>query len=85
MGYELGWLCATKFLAKTLPTLSLVDEVQFLAPVEIGSYIELDATIGYINERFVHVLVTCFNSQLSGKRTQTNLLHITFEHDLPAN
>jgi acyl-CoA hydrolase len=26
-----------------------IDEVQFFAPVEIGSYIELTATIGYVN------------------------------------
>lgn len=25
ISYELGWLCATKFLAKSLPVLSLVD------------------------------------------------------------
>jgi acyl-CoA hydrolase len=25
IGYELGWLCATKFIVNSLPTLSLVD------------------------------------------------------------
>lgn len=65
-GYELGWLCATKFLSSSLPVVTQIDEVQFFAPVEIGSYIELTATIGYVSDKFIHVLVTCFNSSLKG-------------------
>ncbi len=31
--YELGWLCATKFLSNTMPVVCQIDEVQFFAPV----------------------------------------------------
>lgn len=41
---------------------SEIDEVQFLAPVEIGSYIELSATIGYVDDKYMHVIVKCENS-----------------------
>jgi len=41
VGYELGWLCASKFLKKAFPIITHVDDVQFFAPVEIGTYIEL--------------------------------------------
>lgn len=54
--------------------------MQFLAPVEVGTSVELEAYVGYVTDRYLHVIVTCFNSELSGKRVQTNLLHITFEH-----
>jgi acyl-coenzyme A thioesterase 9 len=32
-GYELGWLCASRFLKTAFPVLTHVDDVQFLAPV----------------------------------------------------
>lgn len=41
MGYELGWLCASKFLKSGYPIITHVDDVQFLAPVELGTYVEL--------------------------------------------
>jgi acyl-coenzyme A thioesterase 9 len=31
--YELGWLCASKFLKKSFPQITHVDDVQFYAPV----------------------------------------------------
>ena len=37
--YEAGWLCASRFLEKVLPVVTEIDEVQFLAPVEIGSFV----------------------------------------------
>ena len=39
--YELAWLCSAKFLHNSLPRVTHVDDVQFLGPVEIGSYVEL--------------------------------------------
>lgn len=33
MGYELGWLCASKFLKSGFPVVTHVDDVLFLAPV----------------------------------------------------
>lgn len=41
IGYELGWLCAYKFLKNKAPVINQIDDVQFLAPVEIGSYIQV--------------------------------------------
>lgn len=79
-GYEVAWLCASKHLSSALPVVSEVDEVQFLAPIEIGSYIELTADIGYINNKFMHIIVKCHNSSLSGQTVLTNILHITFQH-----
>ena len=32
-GYEVGWLCASRFLGGFLPVVTEIDEVQFLAPV----------------------------------------------------
>ena len=37
--YELAWLCSAKFLSTSYPTITHVDDVQFLGPVEIGSYV----------------------------------------------
>ncbi len=33
LAYELGWLCAYKFLKIGYPRIAHVDDVQFLAPV----------------------------------------------------
>jgi acyl-coenzyme A thioesterase 9 len=77
-GYELGWLCAARFLKTSVPVLEHVDDVQFLAPVEIGTYLELEAKIGYVTDKFAHVIVTCVNWQISGKSLLTNVLRVTF-------
>ena len=76
-------MCASKYLTNVLPAVTEIDEVQFLAPVEIGSYIELTANVCYVNDNYLHVIVKCNNSSLSGKRVLTNILHITFQHSEP--
>lgn len=39
LGYELGWLTAYRFMKGKFPKCAHIDDVQFLAPVEIGSII----------------------------------------------
>lgn len=51
--------------------------------MEIGSYIDLSATIGYVDEKYMHVTVKCENSSLSGVKRLTNILHVTFQHEQP--
>lgn len=82
IGYELGWLCAHKFLKNGYPIISHVDDVQFLAPVELGTYLELEAKVGLVTERFIHVIISCTNSDIKGKSTLTNVLRVTFEHNM---
>ena len=60
--YELGWLCASKFLKKSFPVITHVDDVQFFAPVEIGTYVLLEAKVGYVTERYIHIIISCNNS-----------------------
>lgn len=50
LAYELGWLTAFKFLKGRFPKCTHIDDVQFLSPVEIGTSMDLQAVIGYINE-----------------------------------
>lgn len=81
MGYELGWLCASKFLRIGYPIITHVDDVQFLAPVEIGSYVELEAKVGYVTDRYIHVIITCNNWEIKKEKSVlTNVLRVTFEH-----
>lgn len=80
LGYELGWLCASKFLKSGFPIITHVDDVQFLAPVELGTYVELEAKVGYVTDRYIHIIISCTNSQINGKSVLTNILRVTFEH-----
>jgi hypothetical protein len=38
-----------------------------------------------VNNEFLHVIVTCHNASLTGKKVKTNLLHITFHHSEGSN
>jgi acyl-coenzyme A thioesterase 9 len=85
LGYELGWLCASKFLKTGFPIITHVDDVQFLAPVELGTYVELEAKVGYVTDRYIHVIISCTNSEIKGKSVLTNVLRVTFEHGVDAS
>lgn len=80
--YELAWLCTTKFTKSRRAKVSHVDDVQFLGPVEIGSYVDLEGKIGYVSDEHVHVIVSCRNAEIGGSSALTNILRITFEHEV---
>lgn len=50
LAYELAWLTSFKFLKGKYPKCTFIDDVQFLGPVEIGTSMELEATIAYMTE-----------------------------------
>ena len=50
LAYELGWLTVFRFLNGAYPKCTHIDDVQFLGPVEIGTLIDLEAVISYINK-----------------------------------
>lgn len=62
-----------------------IDDVQFLAPVEIGTTLDYTARICYIDSNLVHVIVKCKNTQPNGEERQTNVLHITYMHNEDVN
>ena len=78
LAYELGWLAVFKFLKGDYPKCIHIDDVQFLGPVEIGSFMELSATISYITTEIIHVVVNCHNVKGNGERSLTNILRISF-------
>lgn len=81
LAYQLGWLSAYKFLQMN-PQINHVDDVQFLKPVEIGSYLDLESKVAYVTDKFIHVVITCRNSKFTGEEDLTNVLRVTFEHSL---
>ena len=72
-----------KFLKGSLPRITHIDDVQFLGPVEVGTSVDFEATIGYVctDYRIIHVVVTCKNSKATGEIMMTNVLRITFYYD----
>jgi len=49
LAYELGWLTSLEFLGGKFPKCTHIDDVQFLAPVEIGSVLQLQAIVSYVD------------------------------------
>lgn len=41
--------------------------------------------MGYVTEKFIHVIIRCTNYQISGKSVLTNVLRVTYEHGLAAS
>lgn len=50
LAYELGWLTSLEFLGGKFPKCTHIDDVQFLAPVEIGTVLQLQAIVSYVDE-----------------------------------
>lgn len=66
LAYELAWLCVYKYLKGGLPIVTNIDDVQFLAPVEVGSTLDYTARICYIESNLMHVIVNCKNTKANG-------------------
>jgi acyl-coenzyme A thioesterase 9 len=80
----LGWLTAYRFLKGKYPRCTHIDDVQFLAPVEIGSIIFLESVVSYVSdESLLHVIVHVKNVEPSGRTLMTNILRVNFEHNEP--
>jgi len=56
-----------KYLKGAIPIVTNIDEVQFLAPVEIGSTLDYKAKICYIESNLIHVIVNCKNTKPNGE------------------
>ncbi len=67
------------------PKITCVDDVQFFAPVEIGTSVDFESKIGYVTGKFVHVIISCKNLKGNEDLVLTNILRVTFEHDLNEN
>lgn len=45
--FELGWLCAVRFLDGRRPHIYHIDDVLFSRPVQVGSILKIDAKVVY--------------------------------------
>jgi acyl-coenzyme A thioesterase 9 len=66
LAYELAWVCVYKFLKGGIPVVTNIDDVQFLAPVEVGTTLDYTASICYIENNLIHVVVNCKNTKANG-------------------
>ena len=58
--FELGFLTAYLHLkGECFPEIYYIDDVNFLAPVDVGSALKMDSQITYVHENIVGVHVEC--------------------------
>lgn len=41
--------------------------------------------MGYVTDRYIHVIISCVNSEIKGRSVLTNVLRVTFEHGVEPN
>ncbi|GAA5973757.1 hypothetical protein JCM11641_005119 [Rhodosporidiobolus odoratus] len=87
MAYETAYSTAALF-ARSAVTFVALDELQFRAPVEIGSLLILDSRVTYApmegQHRSFHVSVEASTIDLAtSEKTFTNTFHFTFSSDKP--
>ncbi len=80
---ELAWLVAYKYAKFDHPEFEAIDDFTFHEPVEIGSIVELDATVTYSEAQFMNITVEatkvmCIENEERWERKKCTELHMTF-------
>ena len=80
---ELAWLVAYKYAKFDHPEFEAIDDFTFHEPVEIGSIVELDATVTYSEAQFMNITVEatkvmCVENEERWERKKCTELHMTF-------
>jgi len=80
---ELAWLVAYKYAKFDHPEFEAIDDFTFHVPVEIGSILELDATVTYSEAQFMNITVEAtkvMRNETEGRweRKKCTELHISF-------
>lgn len=59
--FELGWLAAyTHIGTQAIPKIYHIDDIQFLTSVQIGSIVNMKATVSYVKENILSVFVEVY-------------------------
>ena len=80
---ELAWLVAYKFTRYDHPEFEAIDDFTFHNPVEIGSMVELEATVTYASGHYMNITVDATKIEFNEKegisiKKKCTELHITF-------
>lgn len=78
---ELAWLVAYKYAKFDHPEFEAIDDFIFHEPVEIGTIVELDATVTYTEGQFMNITVEAIKVMRVGEkweRKKCTELHMTF-------
>lgn len=78
---ELAWLVAYKYIKFDHPEFEAIDDFTFHEPVEIGSIVELDATVTYSEAQFMNITVEATKIMRvddKWERKKCTELHMTF-------
>ena len=80
---ELAWLVAYKYAKFDHPEFEAIDDFTFHEPVEIGTIVELDATVTYSEAQFMNITVEaikvkCVEGEEKWERKKCTELHMTF-------
>lgn len=55
-----------------------IDDINFLSPVDIGSALNIQSRITYVEKSLMHVEVNCEKINPNSSIVKTNDLHLTF-------
>lgn len=78
---ELAWLVAYKYAKFDHPEFEAIDDFTFHEPVEIGTIVELDATVTYSEAQFMNITVEAIKVMRvdeKWERRKCTELHMTF-------
>jgi len=74
-----AWTVAYMF-SRQLPIVKAIDEISFLAPVEVGSICTFNTTVVYTSADYIQVEVRVdVVDPPTGRKTTTNTFHVTLE------
>ncbi|CAK72580.1 unnamed protein product (macronuclear) [Paramecium tetraurelia] len=76
--FELGWLNAYLHVkGQGFPQIIHIDDIQFLAPVDIGSALQVQSRITAVKDTIMHVEVNCYKISPNQQKIRSNDLHLT--------
>lgn len=75
--FETGWLTAYSFCKGKFPEIHHIDDVMFIAPVDIGSIIKFEAKVCFTQRHLMHVAVDVIKNNPQGEKIKASELHLT--------
>ena len=75
--FETGWLTAFSFCKGKYPEIHHIDDVMFIAPVDIGSIIKFEAKVSFTQGHLLHMVVEVIKNNPEGEKIKVSELHLT--------
>ena len=75
--FETGWLTAFSFCKGKYPEIHHIDDVMFIAPVDIGSIMKFEAKVCFTQGHLLHVSVDVIKNNPEGDKIKASELHLT--------